>query len=121
MQWLAGTAMRGHERTVFLGPVMPASRNCHPPTETRWSEHDPNGTGIHGHSQSGNARDPRPLRKTRPQIKSRSDAMKERGLLPLRTAPPSVMMGSVHVPRERASRPLRKAYAGNQFVGIGVP
>ena len=37
-----------------------------------------------------------------------ADAMKERGLLPLPVAPPSVMIGSIHVPCERARRPLRR-------------
>src|SRR5665647_2452146 len=30
------------------------------------------------------------------------------------------MIGSIHVPRERARRPLMKAYAGKQFVGIDL-
>ena len=46
--------------------------------------------------------------------------MKERGLLPLPAAPPSGMLGSIQVPCERARRPLMKAYAGLQFVGIDL-
>jgi hypothetical protein len=46
--------------------------------------------------------------------------MKERGLLPLPAAPPSVMIGSIHVPCERARRPLMESYAGKQFVGIDL-
>jgi hypothetical protein len=39
-------------------------------------------------------------------VTSALDAMKERGLLPLPVAPPSGMLGSIQVPRERARRPL---------------
>src|SRR5664280_2042568 len=54
------------------------------------------------------------------RVPQASDVMKERGLLPLPVAPPSVMIGSIQVPYERARRPLMEAYAGKQFVGIDL-
>src|SRR5664280_1220730 len=55
-----------------------------------------------------------------PRAERALDVMKERGLLPLPVAPPSVMIGSIQVPYERARRPLMEAYAGKQFVGIDL-
>src|ERR1019366_6062184 len=46
--------------------------------------------------------------------------MKERGLLPLPATPPSVIIGSMQVARERVRRPLMEAYAGKQYVGIDL-
>src|SRR5664280_1934751 len=47
-----------------------------------------------------------------PRAKRASDAMKERGLLPLQWRLPAGMIGSVQVAYERARRPLMEAYAG---------
>jgi len=52
--------------------------------------------------------------------KSVSDAMKERGLLPLPATSPSVIIGSIQVAHERVRRPLMEAYAGKQYVGIDL-
>src|SRR5664280_1863367 len=99
----------GHSPVAFTGdmhcPVVNQAR-APPSSDSQQQWAGENVCRCYTNGNTAAKRPPRILSETA------SDAMKERGLLPLPAAPPSGMLGSVQVPCERARRPLNGSVCG---------